>query len=65
MYDIVDLIDGARGDLAREGHSRSSIAHHEAEWKRPKTWFVTAGLEAYNHDLETRYSEEANFLDES
>ncbi|MBR0406265.1 MAG: tyrosine-type recombinase/integrase [Eggerthellaceae bacterium] len=62
MYDIDDLIDGAKDYLVKEGHSRSSIAHHEAEWKRLKAWFVATGLEAYDHDVETRYFVEAGFL---
>ena len=64
MYDIDDLIDGARDYLVKGGHSRSSIAHHEAEWKRLKAWFVAAGLEAYDHDAESRYFEESGLLGE-
>lgn len=64
MHDIDDLMEGARDFLVREGHSRSSIAHHEAEWKRLKAWLEAAGLEAYDHDAETRYFEEAGLLGE-
>lgn len=64
MHDIDDLIDGARDYLVKEGHSHSSIAHHEAEWKRLKSWLAATGLGAYDHDAETRYFKEAGFLGE-
>lgn len=61
MHDIDDLIEGAMDYLAREGHSRSGIAHHKAGWKRLKVWLEASEFEAYDHVAEARYFEEAGF----
>ena len=62
MYDLEQLIEGA-GDYLRENkHSRSSIAHHEAAWKRLRAWCEGGGLDGFDHEAERRYLEESGLM---
>ena len=58
MYDLDELISQARRYLIGKGYARSTIAHHEAAWKRLKSWCEKEGVEDYEHDAEQRFIEE-------
>ena len=62
MYDLEQLIEGARDYLCANMHSRSSIAHHEAAWKRLRAWCEGRGLDGFDHEVERRYLEESGLM---
>jgi len=62
MYDLEQLIEGARDYLRANMHSRSSVAHHEAAWKRLRTWCGERGLDGFDHEVERRYLEESGLM---
>ena len=62
MYDLEQLIEGARDYLRENRHSRSSIAHHEAAWKRLRAWCEEKGLDGFDHEVERRYLEESGLM---
>lgn len=62
MYDLEQLIEGAREYLRTNKHSRSSIAHHEAAWKRLRAWRDEAGVDGFDHEVERRYLEESGLM---
>lgn len=64
MYDLDELISQARRYLADKGYARSTIAHHEAAWKRLKSWCEEEGVEGYGHDAEQRFIEEVVMANE-
>ena len=58
MYDLDALISQARSYLAGKDYAHSTIAHHEAAWKRLRSWCEDEGVEGYDHDVERRFIEE-------
>ena len=58
MHDLDALVSQARGYLVDNGYARSTIAHHEAAWKRLMSWCEDEGIEGYDHDIEQRFIEE-------
>ena len=62
MYDLEQLTEGAGEYLRANGHSLSSIAHHEAAWKRLRTWCEEAGVGGFDHEVEERYLEESGLI---
>ena len=64
MYDLDELISQARRYLTGKGYAQSTIAHHEAAWKRLKSWCEEENVEAYGHDAERRFIEEVVLANE-
>ena len=64
MYDLEQLIEGAREYLRANKHSRSSIAHHEAAWKRLRAWCDEKDVDGFDHEVEERYLEESGLIRE-
>ena len=58
MLDLDALISQARSYLIGKGYARSTVAHHEAAWKRLASWCEDEGVRGYDHDVERRYIEE-------
>ena len=58
MHDLDALVSQARSYLVDKGYARSTIAHHEAAWKRLMSWCEDEGVEGYDHDIEQRFIEE-------
>ena len=58
MHDLDALVSQARSYLVGKGYARSTIAHHEAAWRRLMSWCEDEGIEGYDHDIERRFIEE-------
>lgn len=58
MHDLDALASQARSYSIDKGYARSTIAHHEAAWKRLVSWCEDEGIEGYGHDVERRFIEE-------
>ena len=58
MRDLDALASQARGYLVDKGCARSTIAHHEAAWKRLMSWCEDEGIGGHGHDAGRRFIEE-------
>lgn len=58
MHDLDALVSQARSYLVDKGYARSTIAHHEAAWRRLASWCEDEGIEGYDHDVERRFIRE-------
>ena len=61
MHDLDALVSQARSYLVDKGYARSTIAHHEAAWRRLESWCEDEGVEDFDHDVERRFVVPAGF----